>query len=102
MFPFQSGVAGGASLSVTLAIRGMLSLFRKRAKQAKFSKAISEGNAQRIKELLDDGLDPNFVMRGSSPLCIAVWQFEDWKLPDRSIVDLLIAHRASPIGPGND
>src|SRR6266487_2684237 len=80
----------------------MFSFIRERFKQMALCRAIDEGSAQRIQELVCEGLDLNFVIRGSSPLSRAVWRLEDWKAPDRRLVDLLLAHGASPNKPGND
>jgi ankyrin repeat protein len=80
----------------------MFSFIRKRLKQAALFRAIYERDVERILELVRSGLDLNFVMHGSSPLSRAVWRLEDWKVPDRRVVDLLLEHGALPGKPGND
>src|SRR5881394_1853698 len=84
----------------------MLSLFTKWRKRTALCRAISECSFQRVQALVENGLDVNFVMHGSSPLSQAVWRLYrsiDCRQPaDRKIVDILIAHGASARMPGND
>ena len=80
----------------------MLAFIRNHLKRVALCRAIAERNLLQVQELIGRGLDLNFVVKGSSPLCRAVWRLEDWKTPDRRIVDFLLTHGASAGKPGND
>lgn len=73
----------------------MLSFAQKRRQQAALCRAIYERNLETVGRILLEGLDPNFIRRGFSPLCRAVWR------GDRPMVDFLISRGACIALPGN-
>jgi len=65
-----------------------------------FFEAIDARDFQKMQQLLAEGFDVNCVRKYYSPLFWAVCRMDSPR--DRGVVDFLIAHGASPRGPGNE
>jgi ankyrin repeat protein len=86
----------------------MIALLKKWKKRMALCRAIRECSFQRVEALLNNGLDVNFVMGGSSPLSQAAWKLygsidcRSSADTERKVLDVLIAFGASANMPGND